>query len=60
MAVPKRKTSKARKRKRRAHHALSAPAYSICPTCQAPTFPHRICANCGTYKGEEIIAVGEE
>ncbi len=60
MAVPKRKTSKARKRQRRAHHALTAPAHSTCPNCQAPTIPHRICANCGSYKGEVIVAIGND
>jgi large subunit ribosomal protein L32 len=33
MAVPKRRTSKARRDQRRSHHALSAPARSTCPRC---------------------------
>ncbi len=60
MAVPKRRTSKARKRQRRAHQSLTAPAHSTCPNCQAPTIPHRICASCGTYKGEVILASNNE
>ena len=60
MAVPKRKTSKSRRDKRRSHDALSAPAMSICPQCGAPKAPHRVCASCGTYKGRTIIEVAEE
>ena len=60
MAVPKQKTSKARRDKRRAHDHLSAPAASTCPQCNAPKVPHRVCASCGTYKGRTIIEVDDE
>jgi len=60
MAVPKRRTSLARKRKRRAHLALSAPNLDSCPKCLEPKQPHRACPSCGTYKGREIIPVKEE
>ncbi|NPA25681.1 MAG: 50S ribosomal protein L32 [Deltaproteobacteria bacterium] len=57
MAVPKRRTSKAKKRQRRSHLALTPPQAGICPNCQAPTVPHRVCPSCGTYKGETFIDV---
>ena len=60
MAVPKRKTSKARRDKRRSHDALVAPAASLCPQCGATKQPHRVCASCGSYKGRTIVAVEEE
>ncbi|MBN2331886.1 MAG: 50S ribosomal protein L32 [Deltaproteobacteria bacterium] len=60
MAVPKRRTSKARKRQRRAHHALTSPAHATCPTCQAPIIPHRMCASCGTYKGEVFVSTSTD
>ena len=60
MAVPKRKTSIARKRKRRSHLALSAPNLDACPQCQEPKLPHRACPTCGTYKGREVIRVEED
>ncbi len=60
MAVPKQKTSKAKKRSRRSHDGLSVPARSVCPQCQEPKVPHRICGNCGTYKGREILKTDEE
>jgi large subunit ribosomal protein L32 len=54
MAVPKRKTSKSRRDKRRAQHGISAPRLSVCPNCQHPTRPHQMCPNCKTYRGREI------
>lgn len=56
MAVPKRKTSKARRDKRRASTwKLDAPAMTICPKCSEYILRHRVCRSCGTYKGELII-----
>jgi large subunit ribosomal protein L32 len=60
MAVPKRKTSKARRDKRRAHDFLVTPPRSICPQCAAPKLPHRVCAECGSYKGRTIIETDED
>ncbi|MFG0318307.1 MAG: 50S ribosomal protein L32 [Planctomycetota bacterium JB042] len=55
MAVPKRKTSKHRKRKRRSHLALSAPGLSKCARCGATTKPHTVCDSCGHYRGSEVL-----
>lgn len=56
MAVPKRKVSKARRDKRRSNvWKLEAPALVKCGNCGAFKLPHQACANCGTYKGEEVI-----
>jgi large subunit ribosomal protein L32 len=55
MAVPKKKTSKSKKNMRRSHDAISAPGISTCSQCQEPKLPHRVCANCGTYKGKEVL-----
>ena len=54
MAVPKRKTSKSRRDKRRATHSLSIPAVTECPQCHQPKRPHHVCPTCGTYKGREV------
>jgi large subunit ribosomal protein L32 len=59
MAVPKRRTSKARRNKRRSHDSLAAPPRSNCPQCGDPKLPHRVCANCGTYRGREVIETDE-
>ena len=60
MAVPKRKTSKARKRKRRSHLKLSAPGMSRCSHCNQMKMPHSVCPNCGHYAGREVIKIEEE
>ena len=58
MAVPKRKTSKAKRDSRRAANAkLTVPNTIECPQCHEPKLPHRVCAACGYYKGSEVIAV---
>jgi large subunit ribosomal protein L32 len=55
MAVPKRKTSKSRRDKRRATHKIEAAKVNVCPTCNQPKRPHRVCPTCGTYKGREVV-----
>jgi len=60
MPNPKRRTSKARRDKRRAHHALSQPASSVCPNCGEAKLPHRVCPSCGHYKGRQVIDVDEQ
>lgn len=57
MAVPKRKTGRARTNARRSSHKISAVASQACPQCQATKLPHRVCAACGYYDGKEVIAV---
>ncbi len=58
MAVPKRKTSKARRDKRRAANIkMTAVNVIECPQCHEPTVPHRVCPSCGQYKGQEVISV---
>ncbi len=60
MAVPKRRTSRSRKNKRRAHDAIGTPARSTCSQCGEPKLPHRVCANCGTYRGREVVQTEED
>ncbi|MBQ9375874.1 MAG: 50S ribosomal protein L32 [Ruminococcus sp.] len=56
MAVPKRKVSKARRDKRRsAVWKLDAPALCRCSNCGELIAPHKVCKNCGYYKGVEVI-----
>ena len=58
MAVPKKKTSKAKSRSRRASAwQLAAPGRSICPQCRQAKLPHRVCANCGWYAGRQAVEV---
>jgi large subunit ribosomal protein L32 len=54
MAVPKKKTSKSRRDKRRAQRRLEAPRVNLCPQCGQPKRPHRVCPTCGMYNGREV------
>lgn len=55
MAVPKRRHSSTRGKKRRTHWKLRAPSFHPCSHCNSPKVPHRVCPNCGYYDGEEIV-----
>jgi large subunit ribosomal protein L32 len=55
MAVPKKRTSSARRDKRRANHKAATPRLNSCPRCHSPRLPHRVCPTCGTYAGREVI-----
>lgn len=56
MAVPKRKTSKARRDSRRSSvWKLDAPTLIKCSHCGEMKRPHRLCGNCGFYKDREIV-----
>lgn len=57
MALPKRRQSKSRSRKRRSHHALRRPGTTTCPRCDTVKEPHRVCPNCGHYADREVIAM---
>ena len=59
MANPKRRHSKARTAKRRAHDALEPIGLSRCPQCHEPQVPHRVCPHCGYYKGRQVKAIKE-
>lgn len=60
MAVPKRKTSKSRRNKRRAHDSLAVPGHSTCPQCDEPRAPHRVCGHCGFYRDRTVIQTDDE
>lgn len=59
MANPKRRHSRARTHKRRAHDSLSVPSHSVCPHCQEAKLPHHVCPHCGYYKGREVFEVAK-
>lgn len=59
MALPKRRHSNARSGKRRAHDALRLPARAACGRCGQPVVPHRICGNCGYYRGRSVVPLGK-
>jgi large subunit ribosomal protein L32 len=58
--LPVRRTSKARKNKRRAHHALNPPNLVACPKCGIAKLPHAACDNCGYVSGGVALAAKQE
>lgn len=60
MALPKRKHSKGRRNRRRAHDALTPAGLSVCPECQEQKLPHRACPSCGYYKGRAVVETDDE
>ncbi|MCP3761895.1 50S ribosomal protein L32 [Domibacillus sp. A3M-37] len=59
MAVPARRTSTTRKNKRRTHFKLQVPGMVSCPNCGEMKLAHRVCKECGTYKGKEVVSVSK-
>ncbi|MFC1809047.1 50S ribosomal protein L32 [Candidatus Omnitrophota bacterium] len=57
MAVPKRRQSKMRTRKRRTHDTIGVAALTTCKECGAAIKPHCICAKCGFYKGKRVVTI---
>lgn len=55
--VPKKRTSSARRDKRRSHHALSAPTLVPCPQCKEMKPSHVVCPHCGSYGGKQVIDI---
>lgn len=55
MPVPKTKSSRSRRDKRRANWKLTVPGLVECPQCHAMKRPHHVCPVCGFYKGKQVI-----
>ncbi len=55
MAHPKRKTSKQRRDKRRTHYKAEPPTLMTCQNCGASVRFHRVCGECGHYRGKLAI-----
>jgi large subunit ribosomal protein L32 len=59
VGAPKRRTSKANKRMRRATWKIVKPSLSECPQCHTFKLPHHVCPECGYYKGKEVVSKAE-
>ena len=55
MAVPKRKTSKSRRNKRRSHHRLTAANVIKDKKRGEYRLPHHVDLKTGTYNGKKIL-----
>ena len=59
MAVPKRRSSKKKKRQRSAHRAVQPIALAHCSQCGTLAPTHVICPNCGFYQGRTLVETDE-
>ncbi|MBD3300093.1 MAG: 50S ribosomal protein L32 [Candidatus Moranbacteria bacterium] len=57
MPVPKQKQSKSRTRKRRANDFVNSKHLVKCANCGKMKLNHRVCDNCGFYKGKEVVKI---
>ena len=62
MGVPKKRTSKMRRNRRRAaNNKVRTPVQTIaCKNCGATVIPHRVCPECGFYGGKQVVASRDE
>ena len=60
MAHPKHKLSKQRRDKRRTHDFAPVPTLATRPNCGATVMYHRVCPECGYYRGRQIIVKSAE
>ena len=57
MPNPKRRHSSTRRDKRRSHDFMVAPQLSNCSHCGSAGLPHRICPECGYYRGKQAVEI---
>jgi large subunit ribosomal protein L32 len=57
--LPKKKVSRGRRDRRRAHDALKSRNLVQCSNCGESRLPHHVCNNCGFYQGREIFEVDQ-
>jgi len=57
MAAPKRRTSKMKKRMRRASNRWKAPGFAKCAECGSTIPSHVACPSCGYYKGRQVLNI---
>lgn len=58
--LPKRKISKGRRNRRRAHDSISTPRLINCDNCNERKLPHRVCPACGHYRGREVVYMEDD
>mgnify|MGYP005863121619 CR=1 FL=1 len=56
--LPKKQLSKSKQRSRAAHYRHPGAGLSQCPQCHTLKLSHRICPQCGYYKGHQVLEVG--
>jgi len=57
VALPKRKHSAQRGRKRRTHWKIAKTNLIPCPQCKQLKLAHKVCLACGYYDGRQVIEI---
>jgi len=57
VALPKRRHSAQRGRKRRTHWKIKATNLIPCPQCKQLKIAHKVCLICGYYDGRQVIEI---
>lgn len=57
MSVPAKRLSRSKGRRRRSQQGKTSLNLGKCPNCGNSVRPHRVCQNCGFYKGKEIVKI---
>lgn len=60
MAEPKKRLTSSRSGWRRSHQKIKIGSFIICPKCKTTILPHRVCSNCGFYKGQDILNLAQK
>jgi len=60
MPVPKRHKTHSRAKMTGANKGLKTRSLSVCPQCQEPKMPHRVCLSCGYYGDKQVLEFEEE
>lgn len=55
MGLPGHRRTSSDKRRRASHFALKPSSLTVCSHCKKPVVPHRVCANCGYYRGRQVL-----
>ena len=55
--VVRMRVTRSHRNNRRSHHALKEPRLSKCSNCEAVHLRHRMCKECGNYRGRIVIDV---
>jgi large subunit ribosomal protein L32 len=55
MGLPSKRRTKQQKRERSSHFALVSKGLTTCEHCKRKILPHRVCPNCGYYRGRQVL-----
>ncbi|MFH0853377.1 MAG: 50S ribosomal protein L32 [bacterium] len=57
MGVPTKRRTKSQRKRRASHFALGLKQLTVCSHCKKPVLPHKVCTNCGYYRGRQVLKI---